>query len=162
MSIPSDRVLGTPPTNTPVTDPSWPIPGSDFLYLPTDVTPEQIFQAIGRLRKEARDEIDRLIRFLDKTDDYVSRELEDSIDDNPHDDNELDGPEHAEDEQSEPDEPSLGAFEGHDDQSVSWKCSNRSDRELDGAESGIGDQDGMQEQLSGRVYPSGLKIDGVL
>jgi bacterioferritin (cytochrome b1) len=53
------------------------------LYIPTDVTPEELFQAIGRLRKEARDEIDRLIRFLDKTDDYVSRELEDSIDDNP-------------------------------------------------------------------------------
>ena len=51
------------------------------LYFRTDVTPEEIFQAIGRLRKEARDEIDRLIRFLDKTDDYV--ELEDSIDDNP-------------------------------------------------------------------------------
>jgi hypothetical protein len=49
------------------------------------VTPEGAFLAIGRLRKEARDEIDRLIRFLDKTDDYVSRELEDSIDDNPHD-----------------------------------------------------------------------------
>ena len=36
------------------------------LYLPTDVTPEKLFQAIGRLRKEARDEIDRLIRFLDE------------------------------------------------------------------------------------------------
>jgi hypothetical protein len=46
------------------------------LYLRTDVSPEEIFKAIGRLRKEARDEIDRLIRFLDKTDDYVSRELE--------------------------------------------------------------------------------------
>lgn len=37
----------------------------------TPVTPEEAFQAIGRLRREARDEIDRLIRFLDKTDDYV-------------------------------------------------------------------------------------------
>jgi hypothetical protein len=55
------------------------------VYRPTDVSPEEAFQAIGRLRKEARDEIDRLIRFLDKTDDYVSRELEDSIDDNPRD-----------------------------------------------------------------------------
>jgi hypothetical protein len=26
------------------------------LYIPTDVTPEELFQAIGRLRKEARDE----------------------------------------------------------------------------------------------------------
>jgi hypothetical protein len=51
------------------------------LYIPTDVTPEQIFIAIGQLRKEARDEIDRLIQFLDKTDDYVSRELEDAVDD---------------------------------------------------------------------------------
>jgi hypothetical protein len=59
------------------------------LYLPTDTTPEELFQAIGRLRKEARDEIDRLIRFLDKTDDYVSRELEDQVDDGPCDDNEL-------------------------------------------------------------------------
>jgi hypothetical protein len=122
------------------------------VYLPTDVSPEEVFKAIGRLRKEARDEIDRLIRFLDKTDDYMFRELEDSIDDNPHDDNELDGPEHAEDELSEPDEPSLGAFEGHDDQSVSWKCANRSDREVDPAESGIGDQDGMDEQVPFRDW----------
>jgi hypothetical protein len=55
------------------------VPANDAgaLYFPTDVTPEQLFQAIGRLRKKARDEIDRLIRFLDKTDDYMSRELED-------------------------------------------------------------------------------------
>jgi hypothetical protein len=26
--------------------------------------------------------------------------------------------------------------------------------------SGIGDQDGLQEQYSGRVFPSGLKIEG--
>jgi hypothetical protein len=51
------------------------------IYYKTPVTPEEAFQAIGRLRGEARDEIDRLIRFLDKTDDYVSRELEDQVDD---------------------------------------------------------------------------------
>ena len=37
------------------------------LYIPTDVTPEQFFQAIGRLRREARDEIERLLAFLDET-----------------------------------------------------------------------------------------------
>jgi hypothetical protein len=37
------------------------------LYFKIDVFPDQIFQAIGRLRKEARDEIDRSIRFLDET-----------------------------------------------------------------------------------------------
>jgi hypothetical protein len=39
----------------------------DARYFKTPVTPEEAFQAIGRLRKEARDEIDRLIRFLDAT-----------------------------------------------------------------------------------------------
>ena len=86
------------------------------LYYPTPVTPEEAFQAIGRLRKEARDEIDRLIRFLDKTDDYVSRELEDNIDDGPIDDNELDGPENGEDEDSGPREPALGSLDGAFDQ----------------------------------------------
>jgi hypothetical protein len=37
----------------------------------------QIFRAIGRLRREARDEIDRLIRFLDETDNHVELEPED-------------------------------------------------------------------------------------
>lgn len=44
------------------------------LYLRTDISPEQIFQAIGRLRREARDEIDRLLQFLDETDDHMERE----------------------------------------------------------------------------------------
>ena len=73
----ADRVLSTPPTNTSPRQPEKP---QDALYLKTDATPEEIFQAIGRLRKEARDAIDELIRFIDKTDDYVSRELEDDGD----------------------------------------------------------------------------------
>lgn len=64
-------------------------PQDAALYVRTPVTPEEAFQAIGRLRKEARDEIDRLIRFLDKTDDYVSREVEDQVDDWPCDGDEL-------------------------------------------------------------------------
>lgn len=53
------------------------------------VTPEQLFQALGRLRREARNEVDQLIQFLNLTDDYVSRELEDSSDAGPIDDSEL-------------------------------------------------------------------------
>jgi len=157
MSDHSDRVLGTPPTNTPATDQSLPTPGG--LYLPTDVTPEQIFRAIGRLRKEARDEIDRLVRFLDDTENHMELEPEDEADES-----EL--------------EPSLGSFDRMADQSKAWQqrgefCSG-SDAEQDDSDhedsdpeelseaSGIGAQDGMQEQLSGRVYPSVLKIDGVL
>jgi hypothetical protein len=208
-----------PPTGEPV----------EGFYLPTDVSPEEVFQAIGRLRKEARDEINRLIGFLDKTDDYVSRELEDAVDDNPCDDNELDGPENGEDELSEPDEPSLGSIEkscslygpdGHNptgdqtrwgdsgtkdledehdgaeppddaepslgsfdrilDQTTSWDMRiddcvfSSSDCEQDDCDaedddpeeisepSGIADHDGLQEQYSGRVFPSGLKIEGVV
>jgi hypothetical protein len=47
------------------------------LYFRTPVTPEEAFQAIGRLRREARDEIDRLIRFLDDTDGHMELEQDD-------------------------------------------------------------------------------------
>lgn len=61
---------------------------------------------------------------------------------------------------SEPDndgEPSLGAFEGHGNQDVSYAVSGAGialihDAELDGAELGIADQDGLGEQ----VPPGGL------
>jgi hypothetical protein len=36
--------------------------------------------------------------------------VDSQCDDNPIDDDELDGPEHAEDEMDEPDEPSLGSI----------------------------------------------------
>jgi hypothetical protein len=139
------------------------------LYLPTDVTPEQLFQAIGRLRKEARDEIDRLIRFLDKTDYYVSRELEDSNDDEPSlgwnasgsqgaghcggtDDLES---ETEHDEESDPAEPSLGSVgHMHFDQ-TGWAAGGRRDLELDGGESGIGDYDGLMEQVGTRDWQQG-------
>ncbi|QOZ17456.1 hypothetical protein XI02_22390 [Bradyrhizobium sp. CCBAU 21365] len=55
---------------------------ADALCFKTDVSPEELFLAIGRLRREARDEVDRLLNFLDKTDDYVSRELEDDGEEN--------------------------------------------------------------------------------
>src|ERR1700720_3391382 len=116
------------------------------LYLRTEVSPEEIFKAIGRLRREAPDEIDRLIRFLDKTDDYVSRELEDSIDDNPHDEETDDNGEDNED--ADPAEPSLGSVGNfaHSNQER-WSDGSRRDLEQDDAESGIGDQDGLDEQV---------------
>jgi hypothetical protein len=122
----------------------------DLLQNPGD--PEEAFQAIGRLRKEARDEIDRLIRFLDKTDDYVSRELEDQVDDSPCDDSALDGPENGEDEESDPAEPSLGSVgDVHFDQ-TKWAAGSRRDLELDDGETGIADQDGLDEQVPFRDW----------
>jgi hypothetical protein len=51
--------------------------------------------------KDAADIVDRLIRFLDKTDDYVSRELDDSIDDNPRDEETDDNGEDNEESRAE-------------------------------------------------------------
>jgi hypothetical protein len=172
-----DAPRATGPTVTP----------EPAIYYKTPVTPEEAFQAIGRLRKEARDEIYRPIQFLDKTDDYVSRELEDTIDDNPHDEETDDNGEDSEDadpaepslgslgltdqddwamgdrrdledehdgaEPPEDDEPALGAFEGHDNQKVAWSGATwTTDYELDDPESGIGDQDGLDEQVPFRDW----------
>lgn len=43
----------------------------DWLNIKADATPQEIFRAIGRLRREARDKIDRLIRFLDQTENHM-------------------------------------------------------------------------------------------
>jgi hypothetical protein len=112
------------------------------IYYKTPVTPEEAFQAIGRLRKEARDEIDKLIRFLDETDNHMERE--------PGDESEL--------------EPSLGSFDRMTDQSKAWRQSAGElcfsiDAEQDDADnedsdpaeeseaSGIADQDGLETDV---------------
>jgi hypothetical protein len=172
----ADRVHSTPPINTSAIDPDIHAPKSpqDALYLPTDITPENVFQAIGRLRKEARDEIDRLIQFLDESENHMELEPEDEADDAETESSlgSLDhmtdqtrwtegAPDDAEDEHDggEPDEegePSLGSFDGLVDQEHSWvaDCVNFAgpDAELDDAESGIGDQDGLDEQVPFRDW----------
>jgi len=115
------------------------------IYYKTPVTPEEAFQAIGRLRKEARDEIDRLIRFLDESDNHMER-----------------GPDDPEEDSGDT-EPSLGSFDRMTDQSKAWRqqagelCFS-ADAEQDDADhedsdpaeeseaSGIADQDGLDEQ----------------
>src|ERR1700724_922388 len=87
---------GSPPAATPAATPE------PAIYYKTPVTPEEAFQAIGRLRKEARDEIDRLIRFLDETDNHMEREPDDEADDSEA-------------------EPSLGSFDRRMDQSKAWE-----------------------------------------
>jgi hypothetical protein len=117
------------------------------LYYPTPVTPEEAFQAIGRLRKEARDEIDRLIRFLDETDNHMELEPDGDEDSDPA---EFDIP----DEDSDPAEPCLGSLDGRTDQ-TGWAAGNRGDLELDPAESGIGDYDGLAEQVGSQDWQQG-------
>jgi hypothetical protein len=141
--------------------------GGEGIYLPVDVTPEQLFQAIGRLRKEARDEIDRLVRFLDETENHM--ELEDEADDSEMEPS-LGSFERVVDqsnawqqrgefcsgndaEQDEADaEPSLGSVGDRQFNQENWAAGKPNDRELDGAESGIGDQDGLDEQVPFRDW----------
>jgi hypothetical protein len=125
----------------------------DLFYLPTDISPEEVFQAIGRLRKEARDEIDRLIRFLDESENHMEREPED------------------EDDTADA-EPSLGSFDRMTNQDKSWRRTSLwafpavdgeqddADREdSDPAEeseaSGIGDYDGLLEQVGSQDWQQG-------
>lgn len=117
-----------------------PADSAGALYVKTPVTPEEIFRAIGRLRREARDEIDRLIRFLDSTENHMAIDCEPEDE---ADDAELEDCDPGEDDGTA--EPALGSLDGKLDQTA-WAAGGRRDLELDGAESGIGDYDGMLEQ----------------
>src|ERR1700694_462643 len=112
---------------------------------PPDVTPEKLFQAIGRLRKEARDEIDRLIRFLDDTDNHMEREPDDE-----GDDAEMEDDDPAEDDGLS--EPSLGSLGDHHPNQERWAYGNSRDIEIDDGETGIADQAGLDEQVPFRDW----------
>jgi hypothetical protein len=58
---------------TPTKKPGSPL---DAVYRRVDLSPEQIFQALGRLRREAMDEIERLIALVDELDGDVDLEPE--------------------------------------------------------------------------------------
>ena len=118
------------------------------LYLPTDISPEQLFRAIGKLRRDARDEIDRLIRFLDETENHMEREEDDPGEDG-GDDEDSDT-----DEDSDPAEPALGSLDGQADQ-TGWAAGGRRDLELDPAETGIADLDGLLEQVGTQDWQAG-------
>jgi hypothetical protein len=135
---------GAPRATTPAATPE------PAIYYKTPVTPKEAFQAIGRLRREARDEIDRLIRFLDDTDNHMEREPDDEADES-----EL--------------EPSLGSFDRMVDQGKAWRQTagelcysadaeqdDAANEDTDPAEeseaSGIGDQDGLDEQVPFRDW----------
>lgn len=127
-----------------------PADSAGTLYGKPPITPIEAFQTIGRLRKDARDEIDRLIRFLDESDDHMEREPEDEADDSEA-------------------EPSLGSFDRMMDQSESWcqiyselcfsvdaEQDDADDEDDDPAEeseaSGIADQGGLDEQVPFRDW----------
>ncbi|UQD96127.1 hypothetical protein [Bradyrhizobium japonicum] len=111
---------------------------------------------LAKLRAKASAEIVRLIAFLDASDTYVMSELEDQVDDGPIDDTELEpsvGPDDLELDASDL-EPSLGSLD-HNHGQERWAAGSRQDLELDGAESGIGDLDGLLEQVGTQDWQQG-------
>jgi hypothetical protein len=144
------------------TTPEQPAQPAGELYFKTDVSPEEIFQAIGRLRKEAREEIDRLIRFLDESDNHM--ELEPEEDDDSDDEPSLASLDRATDQtkwgrpqfvlhdeidcelDDADDEPSLAAPENHPSSGSGgnqqrWAAGNADDREQVSEDEGVVDAD---------------------
>lgn len=91
------------------------------LYRRTDIAPEVFFQALGRVRRAAHDEIERLISWLDTT---IDCDQDAAVDDEPCD--------------GDPDrEPSLGSFDRMSDQIKAWQDRGSSaeiDVEVDNAD----------------------------
>jgi hypothetical protein len=138
----------------------------------------QSIQTLQRMRREARNEISRLIQFLDQSDEYVMSELEDDDDREEGGDSEpslgsFDGMTNQEKSyrggssesdvelDTADDEPSLGASEHyHPGNQSSWAWGDSGDREDDAgdnsehdeAESGIGDENGLREQCGYQVF----------
>jgi hypothetical protein len=149
----ADSVHSTPPLNTSANNPlGAPEKPRDSLYRKTPITPEEAFQAIGRLRKDARDEIERLLNFLDATDNHMELEP-DGTEDEDGDPAEFDIP----DEDDDPAEPSLGSLDHHVSQER-WGAGSRRDLEQDPAESGIADLDGLLEQVGSQSWQNGGMI----
>jgi hypothetical protein len=98
----ADSVHSTPPTNTPIESPA---ESAGALFRRTDISPEVFFQALGRARRLVRDEIERLIDWLDST---IDCDQDAAVDDGPCD----------EDSDAE---PSLGSFDRLSNQLHAWK-----------------------------------------
>ncbi|MCK1693842.1 hypothetical protein [Bradyrhizobium sp. 144] len=107
---------------------------------------------LARLRKEASAEITRLIAFLDASDPYVMTELEEDISADLEDDDPAENDDPTENDLD--DEPSLGSLDHHHSQER-WAAGGRCDLEQDQAESGIGDLDGVLEQLGTQDWQQG-------
>ncbi|MDH2402008.1 hypothetical protein QCM77_18885 [Bradyrhizobium sp. SSUT18] len=125
------------------------------------------------LRSQARAEIDRLLAFLDASD--LDPDLEPSLgflerhpsvyggerDRSGNQERLCEGlrldveDEHNGAEPGDDDEPSLGALEGHTDQRAAWHVVSVNDYELDHSESGIGDHDGLLEQVGTQDWQQG-------
>ncbi|MDF0581273.1 hypothetical protein [Bradyrhizobium yuanmingense] len=95
---------------------------------------QRALRRLARLRNEASAEIERLIAFLDASDPYICTEVEEDFE-----------------QEQETGEPALGSCDQQVDQ-TRWSDGGADDCELDPADSGIGDQDGLLEQIGSQDW----------
>jgi hypothetical protein len=120
--------------------------------LPTDISPSNYSARSASCARDARDEIDRLIRFLDETDNHMELEPEAEGDD-------------CELEDGANEEPSLGSHEVREAGPVSYfaravyaagemilDCEGDEHDGREPGDSGIGDHDGLLEQVGWRDW----------
>jgi len=100
------------------------------LYFPTDISPEDLLDALERIRRQAKNEINRLIDLLDRTDAFYD-EREGQVDDEP-----IDGDADSEE--------SLGSIDAVDQ--TRWASGEAGDREGDGC---ADDREGDELQHGG-------------
>lgn len=128
------------------------------LYVKTDISPEQIFQAIGRLRKEARDEVNRLLEFLDRTD--VSRELEEDGDAEPSLGCQEAFPGQGRGGGGDDREPDLGSFDRMTDQRLSNRQNHLGEERLEvDAEQDLADREPSLAATETHVTPPYPGVD---
>jgi hypothetical protein len=105
------------------------------IYRRTDISPETFFAALGRARKAARDEIERLIEWLDST---IDVDEDAAVDDDPCD--------------GESDfEPSLGSADRLSNQIHAWKNSGWGDVDCEQDDSDREDADPDEAKLQPAV-----------
>ncbi|QIG92272.1 hypothetical protein [Bradyrhizobium sp. 6(2017)] len=134
------------------------------LYFKTDVSPEDLFVAIGRLRREAREEVDRLLQFLDRTDDYISRELEDDGDAEPSLGLQEAFPGQGRGGGGDDREPDLGSFDRMTDQRLSNRQNHLGEERLEvDAEHDLADHEpslgGLDHYQSQELWAAGGRRD---
>jgi hypothetical protein len=134
----------------------------------------QSIQTLCRMRREARHEIARLIQFLDASDGYVMTELEDDDDREPVADEEpslgsfdrvtnqekswraMSAADLDAELDTSDDESALGSLDhDHHPNQEQWAACGRRDLEQDDTESGIGDIDGLLEQVGTHDWQRG-------
>lgn len=110
---------------------------TEALYRRVDISPEQFFQTLGRVRRDVCDEIERLIDWLDST---IDVDQDTAVDDGPCD----------EDTDAE---PSLGSFDRMSDQIKAWaRCAwGDIDLEQDDADREDSDPDEAKDQPAAMI-----------